>query len=71
MSSWRQRYERDGLARAEELEAAKMKLQSRLAEAQGTVETLGAKAAHLERERAEVAAKIEETSADMDAAAQR
>ncbi len=31
---WRQRYEKDGLAKAEELEAAKMKLQSRLAEAQ-------------------------------------
>jgi len=26
---WRQKYEKDGLARAEELEAAKMKLQSR------------------------------------------
>lgn len=34
VAAWRQRYERDGLARAEELEAAKMKLQSRLAEAQ-------------------------------------
>lgn len=40
---WRQKYEREGLAKAEELEAAKMKLQSRLAEAQGTVETLNFK----------------------------
>ena len=30
---WRQKYEREGLAKAEELEAAKMKIQSRLAEA--------------------------------------
>ena len=40
---WRQKYEREGLAKAEELEAAKMKMQSRLAEAQGTVETLNYK----------------------------
>merc|ERR1712123_83129 len=34
---WRQKYEKEGLARAEELESAKLKLQSRLAEAEGTV----------------------------------
>ncbi len=71
VSMWRQKYERDGIARAEEMEAAKLKLQSRLAEAQGTVETLNTKAVHLEKEKAEMLANIEETSANMDAAAQR
>merc|ERR1719281_2042489 len=41
---WRQKYEKDGLARAEELESAKLKLQSRLAEAEGTVQNLNGKA---------------------------
>merc|ERR1712064_145467 len=36
----RQKYEKDGLARAEELESAKLKLQSRLAEAEGPVQNL-------------------------------
>merc|ERR1711963_734909 len=40
---WRQKYESEGLAKAEELEMAKMKLQARVAEAQGTIEQLNAK----------------------------
>ena len=40
---WRQKYEMDGLAKAEDLEMAKMKLQARLTEAQGTIEQLNAK----------------------------
>jgi len=43
----------------------------RLAEAQGTVETLNAKALHLEREKASLQSKIEETSAEADSASQR
>lgn len=38
---------------------------------QGTVETLNAKAVHLEKEKTATLARIEEVSADMDAAAQR
>merc|ERR1712088_794139 len=37
---WRQKYESEGLAKSEELEMAKMKLQARLTEAQGTIEQL-------------------------------
>merc|ERR1712109_12247 len=37
---WRQKYEKEGLAKAEEAESAKMKLQSRLAEAEGCVSNL-------------------------------
>merc|ERR1712156_107370 len=40
---WRAKYEQEGLAKAEDLEMAKVKLQSRLAEAQGTIEQLNAK----------------------------
>merc|ERR1719151_438718 len=39
---WRQKYEIEGLAKAEELEMSKMKLQARLTEAQGTIENLNA-----------------------------
>jgi hypothetical protein len=34
-------YERDGVAKIEELENTKLKLQARLAECEGTVENLG------------------------------
>merc|ERR1711963_431989 len=40
---WRQKFEKEGLMRAEELEMAKMKMQARLSEAQGTIEQLNAK----------------------------
>merc|ERR550532_3369498 len=35
---WRQKFETEGLARAEEIEMTKMKLQARLSECQGTIE---------------------------------
>merc|ERR1711953_670237 len=46
---WRSKYETEGLAKAEELEMSKMKLQARLAEAQGTIEQLNAKLGQLEK----------------------
>merc|ERR1711884_749002 len=63
---WRQKYEKDGLARAEELESAKLKLQSRLAEAEGTVQNLNGKATSLEREKMKLQADIEEMTSKMD-----
>ena len=57
---WRQKYEKEGLAKAEESESAKMKLQSRLAEAEGCVSNLNGKAMTLEREKAKLQAEIEE-----------
>jgi len=57
---WRQKYEKEGLAKAEEAESAKMKLQSRLAEAEGCVSNLNGKAMALEREKAKLQAEIEE-----------
>jgi len=63
---WRQKYEKDGLARAEELESAKLKLQSRLAEAEGTVQNLNGKATALEREKMKLQAEIEEMTGKLD-----
>merc|ERR1712198_188083 len=63
---WRQKYEKDGLARAEELESAKLKMQSRLAEAAGTVQNYNSKATSLEREKMKLQADIEEMTSKMD-----
>ena len=68
---WRQKYEKDGLAKAEELEAAKLKMQSRLTEAQNVIETHNHKAIALEKEKASLASQIEDMSANMDMAGQR
>merc|ERR1712121_8944 len=46
---WRQKYEIDGIAKAEELEMAKMKLQARLSESQAMIEQLTLKLAQLEK----------------------
>merc|ERR1712168_449295 len=49
---WRQKYGIDGVAKAEELEMSKLKLQARLSEAQCTIENLNAKLAQLEKAKA-------------------
>merc|ERR1712037_46462 len=53
---WKQKYEIDGIAKAEELEMAKMKLQARLSEGQATIEQLGLKLQQLEKSKAKAAA---------------
>eukprot|EP00092_Neocalanus_flemingeri_P038409 GFUD01041816.1.p1 GENE.GFUD01041816.1~~GFUD01041816.1.p1 ORF type:complete len:1588 (+),score=475.81 GFUD01041816.1:64-4764(+) len=63
---WRQKYEKDGLAKCEDLESAKLKVQSRLAEAEGTVQNLNRKAMAIEKEKMQLQAKIEEMSLKMD-----
>ena len=68
---WRKRYETEGLAKVEELEAGKLKLQSRLAEAEGCVQNLNGKAMALEKERAKVQAEIEEMEVMMSDAEAR
>merc|ERR1711953_589562 len=49
---WRSKYETEGLAKAEEIEMTKMKLQARLTESQGTIEQLNAKLGQLEKAKA-------------------
>ena len=68
---WRKKYETEGLAKAEELESGKLKLQSRLAESEGCVQNLNGKAMALEKERAKVQAEIEEMEVMMSDAEAR
>ena len=65
---WRQKYEIDGLAKAEELEMAKMKLQARLTEAQGTIENMNAKLTQIEKAKQKLQAEIDEMAVQTDQA---
>merc|ERR1719507_1993034 len=65
---WRQKYEIEGLAKAEELEMSKMKLQARLTEAQGTIENLNAKLAQLDKAKAKLQSEIDEMASQTDQA---
>merc|ERR1719333_1631553 len=65
---WKQKYEIEGLMRAEELEMAKMKMQARLSEAQGTIEQLNAKMGQLDRAKGKLQGEIEEMTASLDQA---
>merc|ERR1711997_765626 len=65
---WRAKYEQEGLAKAEDLEMAKMKLQARLSEASGTIEQLNAKLGQLEKAKAKIQADIDEMAAQADQA---
>jgi len=65
---WRQKYEIDGVAKAEELEMSKLKLQARLSESQCTIENLNAKLAQLEKAKAKLSAELSETSVMLDQA---
>merc|ERR1711881_257724 len=61
-------FESEGLAKAEELEMSKMKLQARLSEAQGTIEQLNAKLGQLDRSKAKIQQDIDEMAAQADQA---
>merc|ERR1711971_908413 len=60
---WRAKYEQEGLAKAEDLEMAKVKLQSRLSEAQGTIEQLNAKFGQLDKAKTKIQGDIDEMAA--------
>merc|ERR1712212_868490 len=65
---WRQKYEVDGMAKAEELEMAKLKLQARLSEGQATIEQLGLKLQQLEKAKAKAAADAADMAQQLDQA---
>merc|ERR1712218_751769 len=65
---WRQKYEIEGLAKAEELEMAKMKLQARLTEAQGTIENMNGKLRQLDNAKNKIQGEINEVAAQCDQA---
>merc|ERR1719309_860804 len=65
---WRQKYETDAVAKAEELEMTRMKLQARLTEAESTINSQGAKLNQAEKARGKLQAELEDMSANLDQA---
>ncbi|XP_057329278.1 myosin heavy chain, muscle isoform X24 [Microplitis mediator] len=65
---WRSKYESEGVARAEELEEAKRKLQARLAEAEETIESLNQKVIALEKVKQRLATEVEDLQIEVDRA---
>merc|ERR1711936_559285 len=65
---WRSKYEKEGLAKMEELEMSKVKLQARFSEAQGAIEQLNAKLGQVEKAKGKLQIDIEEMSQQTDAA---
>ena len=63
---WRRKYEIDGIAKIEELENSKSKLQARLAECEGTVENLNSKLMQLEKSKAALQQEIDNMSGHVD-----
>merc|ERR1719427_1848536 len=65
---WRQKYEIDGLGKAEELEMSRLKLQARLSESQSTIEQLNAKLAQIEKARLKLQSDTNSMVANLDQA---
>merc|ERR1719434_119258 len=65
---WRQKYETDAVAKAEELEMSKMKLTARLTEAESTIQNLNAKLHQLEKSKAKLQSDLNEMAAQLDQA---
>merc|ERR1711953_500642 len=65
---WRCKYETDAVAKAEESEMSKMKLQARLTEAESTIDNLNMKLAQIEKAKGKLQAEIEEMNIRLDQA---
>jgi len=65
---WRQKYENDAVAKAEDLEMTKLKLQSRLSEAEGSAEQLNGKLRQLEGAKGKIQAEMDDVTAQLDQA---
>merc|ERR1711915_299777 len=63
---WRIKFEKEGIAKIEELESIKMKLQARLAECEGTVENLNTKLVNLEKSKTHLQENIDDMPARVD-----
>merc|ERR1712114_165439 len=66
--AWRQKYETDAVAKSEELEMTKMKLNARLTEAEAAIDNLNAKLAQVEKAKAKIAGETNEMSNALDQA---
>merc|ERR1712126_272738 len=67
-STWRQKYEIDAVAKSEELEMTKMKLNARLTEAEAAIDNFNAKLAQVEKAKAKIAGETNEMSNALDQA---
>merc|ERR1719228_1702109 len=65
---WRKKYEIDAVAKAEELEMGKMKLQARLSESEMTITNLQLKLSQIEKVKAKTQSELEEMIANLDQA---
>ncbi|KAK3877615.1 hypothetical protein Pcinc_017693 [Petrolisthes cinctipes] len=65
---WRAKYESEGIARVEELEAARMKLAARLEEAEDQIEQLNIKNMNLEKTRQRIATELEDMQVEVERA---
>merc|ERR1711902_308493 len=61
-------YEKEGLAKMEELEMTQMKLQARFSESQGTIEQLNAKLGQIDKAKAKLQSEIDAMAAQTDQA---
>merc|ERR1712172_235052 len=64
----RQKYEIDGMAKAEELEMSRLKLQARLSESQSTIEQLNAKLMQIERSKGKLQSDLNDMNNQLDQA---
>jgi len=65
---WRTKYESEAVAKAEELEMTKMKLQARLTEAESTTENLNAKLNQIEKSKSKVQSELNDMLVSLDQA---
>ena len=68
LDMWKKRYEIEGLAKAEELETVKLKLQARLSEGQSTIEQLNSKLYQLEKSKGSLETELQSTATLLDQA---
>merc|ERR1711935_1215545 len=66
VNHWRAKYEQDAVAKIEELEYSKVKLQARLAESEGTMTNLNGKLMSLEKAKLSLTKEIEEMTSRVD-----
>merc|ERR1712077_156410 len=65
---WCSRFEKEGVAKAEELEMAKLKMQARHSEAEATITQMHAKLAQLDKAKAKLQGELDEMNAQLDQA---
>merc|ERR1711988_459636 len=65
---WRNKYENEAVAKAEELEMTKMKLVARLTEAEGTISNANAKLHQVEKAKGKLVSELETVLSNLDAA---